>query len=1474
MSNIEEKTQTGLPISGDSESSKQNKASSRELEKIVAEVNALVSAGTMDSALERGLELVEEFPQAVAAHFALADVYRASGRSEEAIRSYQNVLSIDSNHNPSQGRLGEIFLQKGDHQQAIQCYERIVTQQRKPAYWALVGLGTAYERMGKKRKAADAYRRALEVKPASTDLWNRIARIYERTECLELTLSVWRKQLESQTAPEERSSILEKLGKAAASLSDWKAAKGYFQEAFSLGLNLAAVTIGLAETLRNLGQEEEAIRLLSQALGSLQGSLEEDEREAHDRDTAEMPQKAKYFYWLGLLQRSLSLNESALISFRFAERHSPKNQSILMALGKLLESQGKKDESYAIYAKLIGINPHSVWAWDRFMTNYRRKTEIRSQQSELKPSKNLAIFPRNHLLSKKEQDGYIGFVEWIDFEKVTGWALNIPHADDRLAIRIMLNGQTIGTVSTGLENRDIAQWLPGDDCRSGFEFLWKNARFDWSSLIENDQDPLLSIVIEEPEKEQSHLLHRQYVATTNFYPLIEKDLASQWLMDSDFLERQIKQKKLVNDSSEFANFPCLFFIQHGEAFALSPHPLFDVEFVAQKLGCLPEDAYRVYLSAVETQPECSCHPLFDSDFYLEQLRLFGVEKPSDSLVAHYLTKGWLQGIDPHPLFDSQYYRRLLRVDSFQIPPLQRYLANSGGLDGDPSPFFDERHYHHLCRAVYRERLREKPLHEFVLREEWVDPHVNISVQSIGAICRNVPLSEWRERDQSISANDLIEIVRSIRSLDAPVMDSTVAAKNIVSVHSPSQREGVGGRENPDRAGMGSLAPIPTSPRWGEGTERLQNIDLSVIILNYNKPVHTILSAYAAIRALKSISHELIIIDNGSSFNNYSILTQYLNAFPNTRVIRLERNRFFGEGNNIALDHASGASICFLNNDAYVGENTFTSLLSTLSEDENIGAVGPLFVLPDYSLQEAGGKVSSCGQVIQVGKHLRLDRQSLEYVANLPRQVDYISAACLLVKREVLNQIGGFDYIFEPFYYEDTDLCSRIRCLDYELRLDIGAYVLHFENTSTREFLSHDFISTIETNKRKFANRWFGRLEQGRQLGQDVPRAKAFLEQAQEIETAQRAVVFSPFALSPGGGEKYIMTIASALSERFQTTMVFPEMHSISRFRMVAEDLGVAVANLRLMTWNEALRLPPPDLFVAMGNEIIPSVPAIGRRNFYHCQFPFPLDHVKRSENGQNISGYDQVIVNSNFTRKEVERQLQKYGLPPLPVRVLYPPCWDGDIAARIQTFRESRSTRAEGKRLEILNVGRFIRHGHNKRQDVILEIVKQLKATMKERERHLSCTLLGGVYKSDESFYRGIAETGKAIGGITIGCNVERAEIDAAYRNADIYLHATGYEITEGYSPHVLEHFGISVVEAMSFGVIPLVYSAGGPKEIVEKIGIGAVFTDIGEAVDKLSAILEIPWAERNEMGIALIERSAIFATSRFMEGVISLVSH
>jgi glycosyltransferase involved in cell wall biosynthesis len=140
--------------------------------------------------------------------------------------------------------------------------------------------------------------------------------------------------------------------------------------------------------------------------------------------------------------------------------------------------------------------------------------------------------------------------------------------------------------------------------------------------------------------------------------------------------------------------------------------------------------------------------------------------------------------------------------------------------------------------------------------------------------------------------------------------------------------------------------------------------------------------------------------------------------------------------------------------------------------EDVGAAGSRLVYTNGTLQEAGGIIWNDGTGWNYGRGDDPMEPEYSYV----REVDYCSGACLLVKRELFEKVGGFDERFRPAYCEDTDLCFSLRKLGYKVMYQPTSVVVHFEGVTCGTNVSRGIKKYQEVNRHKFVGKWSAVLQ--------------------------------------------------------------------------------------------------------------------------------------------------------------------------------------------------------------------------------------------------------------------------------------------------------------------------------------------------------------------------------------------------------------
>ena len=247
-------------------------------------------------------------------------------------------------------------------------------------------------------------------------------------------------------------------------------------------------------------------------------------------------------------------------------------------------------------------------------------------------------------------------------------------------------------------------------------------------------------------------------------------------------------------------------------------------------------------------------------------------------------------------------------------------------------------------------------------------------------------------------------------------------------------------------------------------------EISVVIVLYNQAELT----YACLRSLAihlAPPAEVILVDNASTDRTRELLERIDGA----RIFRNSENLHFLRAANQGAAAAGGRLLLFLNNDAQIVPGTVEAARKTIGSDPSVGAVGARIVNLDGRLQEAGSFLWGDGSPQGYGRGdspLRRD-----YLFR--REVDYGSGAFLLTRSSLFRELGGFDEIFAPAYFEESDYCVRLWESGRRVLYEPEAVVLHWEFGSSDRATA---VKWLARNRKVFAQRHAAFLR-----GRETPR---------------------------------------------------------------------------------------------------------------------------------------------------------------------------------------------------------------------------------------------------------------------------------------------------------------------------------------------------------------------------------------------------
>lgn len=222
--------------------------------------------------------------------------------------------------------------------------------------------------------------------------------------------------------------------------------------------------------------------------------------------------------------------------------------------------------------------------------------------------------------------------------------------------------------------------------------------------------------------------------------------------------------------------------------------------------------------------------------------------------------------------------------------------------------------------------------------------------------------------------------------------------------------------------------------------------VSIIILSYNTQDLLKNCLNSLFSHTKNDDVEVIVVDNNSKDDSVAMMKK---EFPKITVVENNENVGFSRGCNIGAKKAKGDFLLFLNSDTeFISDNTLKTLQDNFTD--KVGVVGGIMKNEDGSLQRSFGSfytLPHVSKMIFLGEKGELSGIQM----NKKQETDWVSGGCMMVKRSVFEEVGGFDeQIF--MYVEDVELCYRIKKKRYGVLVDPAAVITHLgHGSSNRTF---------------------------------------------------------------------------------------------------------------------------------------------------------------------------------------------------------------------------------------------------------------------------------------------------------------------------------------------------------------------------------------------------------------------------------------
>src|SRR5581483_3890084 len=338
-------------------------------------------------------------------------------------------------------------------------------------------------------------------------------------------------------------------------------------------------------------------------------------------------------------------------------------------------------------------------------------------------------------------------------------------------------------------------------------------------------------------------------------------------------------------------------------------------------------------------------------------------------------------------------------------------------------------------------------------------------------------------------------------------------------------------------------------------------------------------------------------------------------------------------------------------------------------------------------------------------------------------------------------------------------------------------------------------------------------------------------------------IFDPYIDDIGGGEKYMMTIAEVLSGYHNVHVFWDVKEDIKniekRFSLDLSRIKIVenIFSSKIPVAKKLFRTKDYDAIIILSDGSIPFV--LSKKLFIHVQQPLPFVKIN-SKTKLKIARVSRFFCNSQFTKSYIDKT---FGIKSL---VIYPP---------VGNFRKKVK-----KENIILTVGRFrlrdVLSGLSdfKKQTTMISVFKEM---IRDGLKNWRFVLAVSVKDEEwDAFQKVKNECTKF--PIEFLVNKSNITLWETYSKAKIYWHASGFGEDLGKNPHYAEHFGISTVEAMGAGAVPVVINAGGQREIVDDGENGLLWDSLSELKEKTLTLIKNPEKLRTLSENAL-EKAKIF---------------
>lgn len=352
----------------------------------------------------------------------------------------------------------------------------------------------------------------------------------------------------------------------------------------------------------------------------------------------------------------------------------------------------------------------------------------------------------------------------------------------------------------------------------------------------------------------------------------------------------------------------------------------------------------------------------------------------------------------------------------------------------------------------------------------------------------------------------------------------------------------------------------------------------------------------------------------------------------------------------------------------------------------------------------------------------------------------------------------------------------------------------------------------------------------------------------------RIGIYDPYLDTLGGGEKYMLTAASVLSRKHEVFLFWDGKDEVKK---ATQRFGIDLSQIRVVRniFSSEVSLLEKlkdsisyDYILYLSDGSIPLV--LSRKLILHFQFPIEWVYTNKKITKVKLSRVSGVICNSQYTKKYIDQKLK------LNSTVIFPP-------VEIQKLHAT-----EKKENIILTVGRYSRlpeGGDFKKHAELIQAFIKLRTNQKAKNWKLAVAT--NYLPQDEKYAKEIEHSAKDP-NIQVYTNIPNSDLLNLYKKSKIYWHAAGLGEDLSAHPERAEHFGISTVEAMAAGEVPVVIRAGGQMEIVEDNVNGLLWKTKDELLKKTISLIN-DQSSLKKLSQKAIKRAEEFSDKKFTQHIL-----